>query len=141
MNPTKVIAIFDVGKTNKKLLLFDEQYKLVYEESKQLDEITDEDGFACEDVMALTQWMKDSFSKLLREKKFDINYKGAILLHKFYADFFVKDKIIVEIKSTKEGISNEYITQTLNYLKVSGCRLGLIINFGKSSLEYKRLIL
>ena len=76
-----------------------------------------------------------------REKEFDINYKGVILLHKFYADFFVMDKIIVEIKSTKEGISNEYITQTLNYLKVSGCKLGLIINFGKSSLEYKRLIL
>ena len=75
-----------------------------------------------------------------REKKFDINYKSVILLHKFYADFFVMDKIIVEIKSTKEGISKEYITQTLNYLKVSGCKLGLIINFGKLSLEYKRLI-
>jgi len=76
-----------------------------------------------------------------REKKFDINYKGVILLHKFHADFFVMDKIIVEIKATKEGISNEYITQTLNYQKISGCKLGLIINFGKSSLEYKRLIL
>ena len=75
-----------------------------------------------------------------REKEFDINYKGIILPHKFYADFFVLDKIIVEIKSTKEGISKEYIAQTLNYLKVSGTRLGLIVNFGKSSLEYKRLI-
>lgn len=76
-----------------------------------------------------------------REKKFAINYKGVILLHKFHADFFVMDKIIVEIKATKEGISNEYITQTLNYLKISRCKLGLIVNFGKSSLEYKRLIL
>lgn len=75
-----------------------------------------------------------------REKKFDINYKGTILLHKFCADFIVMDKIIVEIKSTKEGISKEYIAQTLNYLKISGCKLGLIINFGKTSLEYKRLI-
>ena len=72
MNPTKVIAIFDVGKTNKKLVLFDEQYKLVYEENKQLDEIKDEDGFACEDVLALTQWVKDSFNRLLLEKQFDI---------------------------------------------------------------------
>ena len=76
-----------------------------------------------------------------REKKFDINYKGVILCHKFHADFFVMDKIILEIKATKDGISNEYITQTLNYLKISGCKLGLIVNFGKSSLEYKRLIL
>ena len=76
-----------------------------------------------------------------REKKFGINYKGVILLRKFQADFFVMDKIIVEIKATKERISNEYIRQPLNYLKISGCQLGLIVNFGKSSLEYKRLIL
>ena len=72
MNPTKVIAIFDTGKTNKKVLLFDEPYKLVYEESKQLEEIADEDGFPCEDVLALTQWLKDAFEKLVADKKFDI---------------------------------------------------------------------
>ena len=46
MKTTPVILIFDVGKTNKKALLFDEQYKLVFEESKQLTEIKDEDGFS-----------------------------------------------------------------------------------------------
>lgn len=75
-----------------------------------------------------------------REKEFQINYNGIILHHKFYADFFVLDKIILEIKSTKEGISKEYIAQTINYLKVSNCKLGLIINFGKPTLEYKRII-
>src|SRR5687768_5440399 len=72
MNLIKVIAVFDVGKTNKKLVLFDEQYKLVYEENKQLEEVSDEDGFACEDVLALTQWIKDSFDRLLNKKQFDI---------------------------------------------------------------------
>ena len=76
-----------------------------------------------------------------REKEFDINYKGIILPHKFYADFFVMDTVVVEVKASKDGISNDFIAQTLNYLKVSGCSLGLIINFGKSSLEYKRLVL
>ena len=76
-----------------------------------------------------------------REKEFDINYKGIILQHKFFDDFFVMDNVIVEAKATKEGISNDFIAQTLNYMKVSGCALGLIINFGKSSLEYKRLVL
>ena len=75
-----------------------------------------------------------------REKRFDISYKGVILPHKFHADFLVMDKLIVEIKATKEGISSEYMAQTLNYLKISGCKLGLIVNFGKSSLEYKRLL-
>jgi sugar (pentulose or hexulose) kinase len=74
-----VIAIFDVGKTNKKLLLFDEQYKLVYEESKQFEEINDEDGFGGEDVAALTNWLKGSFSRLVNDKRFEIkalNFSG-----------------------------------------------------------------
>lgn len=75
-----------------------------------------------------------------REKEFAIRYKQNILTRKFYSDFYVLDKIIVEIKATKDGLSNEYVSQTLNYLKASACKLGLVVNFGKSSLEYKRLI-
>ncbi len=70
---TPVILIFDVGKTNKKLLLFNEQYEIVYEESTQLNEIKDEDGFSCEDAHALTEWIKDSFNKILDDKRFEIN--------------------------------------------------------------------
>ena len=50
MTAIPVIAIFDVGKTNKKLLLFDAQYNVVYEQSDQLPETIDEDGDPCEDV-------------------------------------------------------------------------------------------
>lgn len=89
---------------------------------------------------ALEIEFKDNLVMYEREKEFTINYKQHILTRKFYSDFFVMNKIIVEIKSTKEGLSNEYTTQTLNYLKSSGCKLGLLVNFGKSSLEYKRLI-
>jgi GxxExxY protein len=39
------------------------------------------------------------------------------------------------------GIADEHISQTLNYLKVSGCKLGLIVNFGELSLQYKRVVL
>ena len=53
MTPTPVIAIFDIGKTNKKLLLFNEDYKIVYEKSARFIETTDEDGFPCENVDAL----------------------------------------------------------------------------------------
>jgi sugar (pentulose or hexulose) kinase len=72
MNKIPVIAIFDIGKTNKKLLLFDEQYNLLYEESKQLEEINDEDAFACDDILQLTQWVKDSFDRLLKKRQFNI---------------------------------------------------------------------
>lgn len=76
-----------------------------------------------------------------REKQFRIHYKGSNLSHAYFADFIMFGNIIVEIKSCREGIANEHISQTLNYLKASGCRVGLIINFGKKSLEYKRLVL
>lgn len=75
-----------------------------------------------------------------REKEFKIEYKGHILKRTFNADFYMMNKIIVEVKSSKEGLVKENIAQTLNYLKASGCQLGLAVNFGKSSLEYKRLI-
>ena len=75
-----------------------------------------------------------------REKKFEIVYKEKILPHHFFADFVFFDEIIVEIKSIDKEINDEHIAQTLNYLKISDCRVGLIINFGRKSLEYKRLV-
>ena len=75
-----------------------------------------------------------------REKMYEVNYKGIILPHKFYADFVVFDKIILEIKAVS-GISDEFIAQALNYLKVSGNQLALVVNFGELKLNYKRIVL
>jgi sugar (pentulose or hexulose) kinase len=81
-----VVLIFDVGKTNKKLLLFDEQYKLVYEESVQFKETVDEDGFPCEDVDALTKWVWEKFWQFTLNKEYSIrgvNFSayGASFIH------------------------------------------------------------
>ena len=75
-----------------------------------------------------------------REKKYKIDYKGAVLRHKFYADFVLFDKIILEVKAAGGGLADDQIAQTLNYLRVSGCKIGLLVNFGRMRLEYKRLI-
>jgi GxxExxY protein len=75
-----------------------------------------------------------------RKKEYVVNYKDIILPHKFYADFVVFDKIILEVKGMS-GIAEEHIAQGLNYLKVSSCKLGLIVNFGELSLQYKRVVL
>lgn len=75
-----------------------------------------------------------------REKEFPIIYKGRKLKRTFFADFSIFDKIIVEVKTNTDGITEDAIAQTLNYLKASGYRIGLIINFGKRKLEYKRVI-
>jgi GxxExxY protein len=75
-----------------------------------------------------------------REEEFLVHYKDIILPHKYFADFVVFEKIILEVKSC-EGIGQEHIGQTLNYLAASKLKVGLIVNFGKNSLEYKRIIL
>ncbi len=75
----------------------------------------------------------------VREKQFKIEYKGIVLLHKYYADFIVSDSIILEIKSASFIIDN-FIAQTINYLKASGIKLGIIANFGEKSLTYKRVV-
>jgi GxxExxY protein len=74
-----------------------------------------------------------------REKEYQVHYKEIILNHKFYADFVVLDKIIIEIKST-DSLHEKHISQCLNYLHVSGLRLAILVNFNKTSLEYKRII-
>ena len=89
MTKTPVIAIFDVGKTNKKLLLFDEQYKLVYEESSPFEEIKDEDGFPCEDVNALTGWVKNSFKAILTHSEFEVK---AVNFSAYGASFVYLDE-------------------------------------------------
>jgi len=74
-----------------------------------------------------------------REKLYTVQYKDIILPHKFFADFVIFDKIILEIKAVS-GISDQFIAQAINYLKVSGNRLALIVNFGELSLKYKRIL-
>lgn len=74
-----------------------------------------------------------------REKEYRVTYKDTILSHKFYADFVVNDKIILELKCS-ESIHNKHISQCLNYLKVSNNRLAILANFQNDSLEYKRIV-
>ena len=75
-----------------------------------------------------------------REKEYVVNYKDTILPHKFYADFTVLDKIILEVKAVS-CISDEFIARAINYLKVSGNKLALIVNFGESKLVSRRVLL
>ena len=74
-----------------------------------------------------------------REKEYPIHFQGILLPHKFYADFVVYSNIILEIKCVTH-LTEEHIAQTINYLKVSGNKLGLLVNFGRGLLEYKRLL-
>lgn len=72
MSKQPVIAIIDVGKTNKKIILFNEQYQIVFEKSARFNEITDEDGVSCENIESLKNSVLNSISTVLRDKNFDL---------------------------------------------------------------------
>lgn len=70
--PQPVIAIFDVGKTNKKIFLFDQHYKIVYERSAKFIETVDEDGDPCENLESLRLSIFDSLHEVFRKKDFEV---------------------------------------------------------------------
>jgi sugar (pentulose or hexulose) kinase len=79
-----VTLIFDIGKTNKKVFVFDRQFKIIYEESHRISEIIDEDGDVCDDLDALVIWVISTLQKLIAKKDFSIS---AINFSSFGASF------------------------------------------------------
>ena len=62
------------------------------------------------------------------------------IVGQYFADILVDNKLILELK-TVDIIANIHIAQVLNYLRATGIKLGLVLNFGKPKFEYKRLVL
>jgi GxxExxY protein len=75
-----------------------------------------------------------------REKRFEIPYKDIVLPHYYYCDLIIYDRIIIEIKA-QENIVNSHYKQLINYLAITNCKLGLLVNFGEDSLKFKRVML
>jgi sugar (pentulose or hexulose) kinase len=96
------ILIFDIGKTNKKLFVFDEDYRIVFEKSEQLPETTDEDGDSCEDVHLLAHWVRSSFKEVIQLPDFQIK---AVNFSGYGASFVYLDE------------KGEIIAPLYNYLK------------------------
>jgi GxxExxY protein len=89
---------------------------------------------------ALEYELKESNIPYVREQGFRIPYKQIVLERRFFADFIVYENILLEVKATSMLVTN-FTQQTLNYLKASDLHVGLIINFGQPSLQYKRIVL
>ncbi|KLT66500.1 FGGY-family carbohydrate kinase [Pedobacter sp. BMA] len=100
--PKPVIAIFDVGKTNKKLFLIDENYQIVFERSARFVETVDEDGEPCENLESLKSSVYDSLNQVLQMKEFDIK---AVNFSTYGASFVYLDE------------NGEPLTPLYNYLK------------------------
>jgi sugar (pentulose or hexulose) kinase len=98
----KVIAVFDVGKTNKKIILFDFNLNLVSETEERFPEITDDDGFECDDIEKIERWIKDTVKELVNSDKYDL---AAVNFATYGASLAYIDK------------SGKRITPIYNYLK------------------------
>lgn len=68
----EVILIFDVGKTNKKVLLFDRKLRLRHEEETRFEETVDDEGFPCDDAALLESWIRDSIHSWLGSEKYRV---------------------------------------------------------------------
>lgn len=131
----KVTAVFDIGKTNKKFFLFDEDFKEVFREYSKFDHILDQDGYPTEDLHKLQLWLKAVFNRILATDQYDIraiNFSsyGASLVHldengeaitplynytkpideeiinKFYQRYGPEVTFIQQTGSSKEGLLN-----------------------------------
>lgn len=102
MNCVPVIAIFDIGKTNKKFFLLNEKYIIVLERSMITEEIMDEDGDPCDDLVLLSQWAINTLRDVLLIKKFDIK---AVNFSAYGASLVYIDK------------NGKVLTPLYNYLK------------------------
>ena len=89
---------------------------------------------------ALSIILEEKGIPFVKEQVLDIHFKGKMLKKKYVADYICYNEIIVEVKA-KEGLTPDHVAQVLNYLKATGKKLGLLINFGSPKLQYKRIIL
>jgi len=76
--------------------------------------------------------------KAIQQAPIKVYFEGEIV-GDYFADILVEDKIILELKSV-DKIVDAHIAQTINYLKATGLRLAIILNFGRERLEHKRVV-
>ena len=74
-----------------------------------------------------------------REKHLNVFYHGKCLQCDYIADFVVDDKVILELKAVTE-MDNVFKAQTINYLKITGYKVGFLMNFGQEEFQFKRLV-
>ena len=87
---------------------------------------------------ALTHELKKMEIPVSRQQPIKVYYDG-IIVGEYFADLVVDNEIIVELKAVK-NIENAHLAQCLNYLKATGKKLGLLINFGQNRVDVKRIV-
>lgn len=72
MSKTEAILVFDIGKTNKKILLFNREMEIILEKEETFPEVRDDDGFACDDIGRIENWILESCRRMLEDPLYEI---------------------------------------------------------------------
>jgi GxxExxY protein len=127
MEPTPLTKTFQYGDITEKIL------EAAFEIGRELGSGFLESVYKNAMVIAL----KAKGLKVEAERPVSVMFREQ-QVGQFYADLFVEDKVIVELKAVS-ALAPEHSAQTINYLKATGIEVGLLINFGCPRIEYKRL--
>ncbi|RYU90907.1 carbohydrate kinase [Mucilaginibacter terrigena] len=143
MSAIPVVAIFDVGKTNKKLFLFDENYQIVFEKSARFTQTVDEDGFPCENIESLRLSVFDSLSEVFRMKEYKIksvNFSayGASFVY-VGADGKPLTPLYNYLKEYPEELSRQFYNEYGGKDAVSLCTASPVLGSLNSGLQLYRL--
>jgi len=87
----------------------------------------------------LTAEMRESGLKVYEEYRIEI-YDGDRWLGRLYLDHLVEDCVVVEVKALSHMLTNEEVAQLICYLAATGLKVGLLLNFGRRRLEYRRIL-
>lgn len=142
----EVIAVFDIGKTNKKILLFDKCLKLVFQHEQKFQVVADEDGFECDDIDRITDWIKTELKRVVEAGEYDLK---AVNFSTYGASLMFLDEkgqrltpVYNYLKEVPAGISENLFASYGG--KDEFCRrtaspaLGLLLNSGIQILWLKQ---
>jgi L-fuculokinase len=137
-----VIAVFDIGKTNKKLFLFNENYQIVWEKSIKLPEIIDEDGDPCEDIYVLKSWLQYAFTMAMRVADYQILAVNAAAYGASFVYLDEKRQIIAPLynylKPFPADLKEQFYSKYGNQEDFARCTASPILESLNSGLQIYR---
>lgn len=142
----EVLAIFDIGKTNKKILLFDSNFKVVYQHEEKFPVVLDDDNFECDDINLITSWIAKTLADIVSNEEFElvgVNFStyGASLM---FLDENGKPLTPVYnyLKEISSSITNDLFEEYGGVdefcRKTASPALGLLLNAGIQTLWLKK---
>ena len=141
----KVIAVFDVGKTNKKVLLFNKDVKVVFQHEEKFPTVVDEDGFECDDIELIEAWISSTLKELVASDQYDVVGVNFSTYGASLAFIDEEGKRLTPIYNYLKPIDDKYVERLFhNYggdhefcRKTASPPLGVMLNSGIQILWLK----